>query len=439
MTAPAGPRVAIGLESMALGGCPINALDLASLLRGRGHQVSLFAVDSDAPTSIAPLIAQRGFDLTVLPARAGIGERARQIRAVARDHDVDVVHVFAPWLAPPLALALRSSPARVGVVTNWTMEAERYVPTWLPQVVGTQALRREVMTWHRAPVRLMEPPVDVGADRPDAVRGARFRSELGIAADELVVGVVSRLDRIMKAEGILAAIRATTALPDLPIRLVVVGDGDARGSIEAAAAAANQRLGRPATILTGASMDPRGAYDGADVVLGMGGSALRALAHARPLVVLGEQGFCRLFEPGSAAYFYEHGFYGRGHAEDVVPVLARILRGLVDPDRREQLGSFGRTEVDARFSLAAATDALEGLYEDALARPTGLTVRWVDTATRQLRTAARGLRTHDRGYLARGVLGRRAVTHPGPRGSRSDRGVGHRFPPQSHQSIEGVR
>ena len=50
----------------------------------------------------------------------------------------------------------------------------------------------------------------------------------------------------------------------------------------------------------------------ADLVLGMGSSALRALAIARPLIVQGELGFSEVFEPATSEMFMRQGFYGLG-------------------------------------------------------------------------------------------------------------------------------
>ena len=100
----------------------------------------------------------------------------------------------------------------------------------------------------------------------------------------------------------------------------------------------------------------------------MGGSALRALAFAKPLVVQGEQGFWELLTPDTLPLFLEQGWYGVGPGtQGGAQRLAQILRGLLlDESRRRTLGSFGLTTVRERFSLTRAALVLEDFYSAAI-------------------------------------------------------------------------
>jgi glycosyltransferase involved in cell wall biosynthesis len=180
--------------------------------------------------------------------------------------------------------------------------------------------------------------------------------------------LVSRLAVALKLEGIERAIAAAALLADTGVRLVIVGDGPARDRVERAARAVNAASGEPTVTLTGELADPRPAYAAADVVLGMGGSALRAMAFAKPVVVLGEIGFAELLTPESAAVFLWQGFYGLGDGNTQPQPLVRILRSLLaDPGRRAELGAFARELVESRFSLVSAGERQERFYQDWLA------------------------------------------------------------------------
>ena len=183
--------------------------------------------------------------------------------------------------------------------------------------------------------------------------------------------MVSRLAVELKLEGLLAAVAAVADLAgDLPVHLAVVGDGPARAELARAAAAANARRGRPVVHLLGELLDPRPAYAEADVVLGMGSSALRAMAYARPLVVQGEAGFWETLTPESAPRFCWQGWYGVGDGSPGAPRLAGLLRELLgDRARRADLGAFARQLVVDRFSLTRAAAAQEAVYAAALAAP----------------------------------------------------------------------
>lgn len=178
--------------------------------------------------------------------------------------------------------------------------------------------------------------------------------------------IVSRLVRELKLEGILTTIHAVARLAQSwPLHLTVVGDGAERDTVAAAAAEANQGRKVPVVALTGEVADPRAAYDAADVCVGMGGSALRSLAFAKPIVIQGEGGFFELLTPDSLGQFLHQGFYGLGSWDQAAATLrlCELLEQLArDPDRRRELGVWGRNLVVSRFSLENAARVQEEIY-----------------------------------------------------------------------------
>jgi len=186
--------------------------------------------------------------------------------------------------------------------------------------------------------------------------------------------IVCRLVSALKLEGLLAACDAVgeLAASGIKVQLAVVGDGPARPAVEQAAAAANTRAGHRVVALAGQLGDPRPAYAAADVILGMGGSALRGLAFGKPLIVQGERGFWELLTPDSVHMFLRQGWYGLGIDTDGriagAARLVKILRGLLnDPSAQARLGDYGRTLAVERFGLSRAAAIQEEVYMAAVA------------------------------------------------------------------------
>lgn len=101
----------------------------------------------------------------------------------------------------------------------------------------------------------------------------------------------------------------------------------------------------------------------------MGGSALRAIAFGKPLIVLGIQGFVRPLLPSTAKEFLFNGFFGTGCGDLDPRPLAADIRQLADrPEMRSELGDFGRQLVLDRFSLMSASAKLEAVYSTAVAQ-----------------------------------------------------------------------
>ena len=162
------------------------------------------------------------------------------------------------------------------------------------------------------------------------------------------------------------------AITEKPVRLVIVGDGQASDAVARRAADVNAAAGRNAILLTGGLADPAPAYAAADIIVGQGGSALRGMAFAKPLVVIGEEGFSELLTPESAPIFLRQGWYGLGPGSfgSGVSALRLAIDSLVNaPELRRELGLFGRRLVEERFSLTHAAQVLEQTYMSAIRDP----------------------------------------------------------------------
>jgi glycosyltransferase involved in cell wall biosynthesis len=204
----------------------------------------------------------------------------------------------------------------------------------------------------------------------------------------------------MKGESLTYSLQAVRSLGrELPLRLLVVGDGTARERLAQLAAEVNAELGREAVTLTGAMRDPRAAYAAADIVLGMGSSALRALAYGKPLIVLGERGFAMGFTRETAAQFLHTGFYGTGHGVPGADLLAQAIRQWAgQPLQLQGLGEFSREFVVEHYALEVISRQLNDVCVAALARPKRVSRMVFDA----LRTTAI--------YLRERRFGRRAST-----------------------------
>lgn len=349
------------------GGSQRNAVDLAMRLVQRGHEVTIATPEAMA---LPPAISERVIGYGALRPSP---TRISRIRSLVRSMKPDVVHAYEwpPILETLYALGPRSSVGVLGTVLSMSVAPE--TPRSVPLLVGTPSMRdRWQSEWH-APIDICLPPVDLAGDRRDPLAAARFRADLGIGRDEFVVVAVSRVARAMKLSGLLQTMRAV-AQCGAGIRLVIVGDGDAMPHVRAAARALNQMVGAPRIGLTGARLDPRSAYSAADLVVGMGGSALRAMAHERPVIVVGESGFAQPADQQTIDHFGRFGFFGVGSDEsDPVGALARQIDAIRNnPAYRHQLGRLGREYVAAHHSDDRITDGVEA----ALARSIHLGSRW---------------------------------------------------------------
>jgi glycosyltransferase involved in cell wall biosynthesis len=264
---------------------------------------------------------------------------------------------------------------------------QRVLPKSPVTTYGTPEFVAHAVAMGRRRARLLVPPVDTRLNAPGITNTGALRARYGLDADELTLVAVSRLCPDMdKADGLARVIRAVQALAgELRLRFVIVGDGESRPALEQQAAAVNAALGRLAIVLTGEMLDPRAAYELADVVVGMGGSALRGMAFAKPVIVLGGAGFAELVTPQTASSFQYKGIYGIGDGAWENANLVQHLRSLaISPTLRRHLGEFSRSFVAEHFSLERVSDDLNRYCHEAVANPLALSSRIIDV----VRTAA---------------------------------------------------
>ena len=197
-------------------------------------------------------------------------------------------------------------------LTVMSMAVAPFLPKMVPLIVGTERLRERCQANSFQDVTLIEPPVNIHLNSPSFDAGD-FRTRYGIPNNSILVAVVCRLVPELKLEGLLCACRVIGQLrtEGYNVHLAIVGDGPARTDVEQEAACANS-LSSNSVSLIGALDDPRAAYATADIILGMGGSALRGMAFAKPLIVQGEAGFWKLCDSSSLSMFLDAGWYGIG-------------------------------------------------------------------------------------------------------------------------------
>jgi hypothetical protein len=161
------------------------------------------------------------------------------------------------------------------VLTDMQMLLQRVLPRSLHTTFGTPELVRQAQAAGHPHATLLLPPVDTRINAPGRTPDHGFRQQWSVSPTEITLVTVSRLEDSMKGESLTYSLQAVRSLGrELPLRLLVVGDGTARERLTQLAAEVNAELGREAVTLTGAMRDPRAAYAAADIVLGMGSSAL---------------------------------------------------------------------------------------------------------------------------------------------------------------------
>jgi glycosyltransferase involved in cell wall biosynthesis len=360
-------RILVYPHELGMGGSQINALELASAVRNLGHEVFVFATAGILIEKVQELSLQF---IEAPPRRYGVDPATiRKLTSTVRSLDIDLVHPYewAPSVETAFGPALRRG--TTSVMTVLSMDVPDFLPRHFPLIVGTHGLAEDERR-RRTNVHVIEPPIDTAYNKPGAT--AMTRRQLGISDGELVISIVGRLSTDLgKLEGVRTAVEVADRLAGrFPVTLLVAGDGPGLMEIQAAAQDINRRQGRNVIRVSGNVVDPRPLYDAADVVLGMGSSALRGMSYGKPLIVQGTAGFWRLSCPEHEGQFLMDGWFGHGSGgSGALALEALLIRLITDGGLRTTLGAYNRRLVEDRFSLEQAALRLESIYLRAAKAP----------------------------------------------------------------------
>lgn len=370
-------KILVYPHDLSIGGSQLNAVEIAAAVQERGHSIAIIG----SPGQLETRIAELGIEFIELPppGRRPSPRTVREIRRLISERKIDAIHGYE-WPPSLEALMACHGSRATAVSTVLSMSVAPFLPKGLPLMVGTEQIAEAERSFGRSTVALMEPPVDTRLNSPQIeLPVEQFVTDWGLRRDYRTIVIVSRLAHEMKLEGILSAMSAVAEVSGTTrAQLLIAGAGPAEPEVRLRANAVNQSVGERRVVLTGELQDPRCAYAVADVVLGMGGSALRGMAFGKPLIVQGEEGFWKTLKPDTLHEFLWQGWYGvgSGAAHGVSQLRSELEPLLRDGARRTELGNFALATLRSRFSLdAAATNQID-FYENAIRRATTTGDKW---------------------------------------------------------------
>lgn len=354
-------KILVFAHRLELGGTQANAIQLAANLRDRhGMQVVFHAT----PGPLQDMLKARKLDLVGAPdSRLHPSfARMRILRDLVRREQPDLIHAWDWWQGIEAYCAVNLPMQIPLIISDMQLTLTHLLPRHIPTTFGVSAVQKQAVQegWQRS--FYMPPSVDLTANAPGALDRAPCRSALGIKGRQVVIVAVSGLSHRVKDDSLARAIDSVHQMgKELPLRLIIVGDGAARADLQHHATRTNRHLRRTAVTLHGAMTDPRRAYAAADIVLGTGSSALTGMAFGKPVVVTGHRGFARIFDEGTAGWFSENSMHGVGDNDDGAAMRQAIQRLAPNASLRKELGAFGRSYVVQHHDLNHLTDQFAGI------------------------------------------------------------------------------
>ena len=298
-----------------------------------------------------------------------------QVRQIIRRLGVDVVHAH-DYKANGLALAMAYAEGIVPLSTahGWTGHTlrerclyyplDRRVLARFPRVIAVSSEIRDTLLRAGTPpsrITVLLNGIDPDAFRRDDRLAARLRQELGLAPEDTVIGAVGRLEPQKNFPLLMRAVHALRARHSR-LRLVIVGEGSARASLEQLRTALGLER---ACHLLGHQRDVKRLHHAFDLFVqssdyeGTPNAVLEAMAMETPVVATDVGGTSELARSGEHALIVP--------PRDLEALTAAVTTALDDRDATARRAQSARRRIEHELSFRARTRALEDIYL-ALAR-----------------------------------------------------------------------
>lgn len=385
----ASARVLIVVDGLGLSGKTKSLVDLACALDRIRYQAQVCSFDSEN-SELAGRLAEAGVPVHRVPCRDGLDVTAPwRLGAIVRRVRPDVVHCYnpRPMLYGGLAARGLGVHATVGTLSAFACHVPDRPYAFLPEPLRTASRRNRAR--NRMTSLLMRrlavvsrslgerycrynnistdklrvipygvPSADV-IPRPGNGPAADARRELGFAPADILVGSVGRLveqkDYPMQLRGF-----ALAAAQDPRLRMVLVGDGPLRATLEALAA----ELGIAARVtFAGQRADVPRILPALDIFVmtskfePYGVALLEAKAAGRPIVATAVNEIPEILSFGRCGLLVPPG--------DPAALADALLSLSGDAGRRDELSRLVFAEAREQHAFPAMLAAYQDLYDEA--------------------------------------------------------------------------
>jgi glycosyltransferase involved in cell wall biosynthesis len=310
------------------------------------------------------VVERHSFDRAIWP----------QLRRIVREKGIQIIHAHdfkTDVLTLPLARTEGAIP--LSTVHGWSGESrkerlyyivDKLVLARYPRLIAVSGrIRQELVRYGANPARIVLVPngIDDELFKPDSRIRATARARLGVAAGDILIGAVGRLETVKNYDLLLSAFaRIVLAHPET--RLVIAGDGPCR---EALARQIDESGIGGACILLGHRTDVAELYQAFDLFVqssrseGSPNAVLEAMALGAPVVAT---------DVGGTGDLIENGVHGRLVApNDADALRTAMLDVLRDPDAARARARQARARVERDLSFAVRMHRVEGVYDDLMA------------------------------------------------------------------------
>ncbi|HEY0041878.1 MAG TPA: glycosyltransferase [Flavisolibacter sp.] len=392
------PRILRILNRMAIGGPVLNATYLTKYLSPEFETLLVVGAKEDHEKSASYIAQQLGIDVVTIPQMKRAVHPVNDfsafqaIRKLIRDFQPDVVHTHAskPGVLGRLAASVEGVPAIVhtfhghtfnsyfnSVASNFYINTERLLARKSSAIIAiSETQKKELVEDFRIAPEEKFRMIQLGLDLDKFTTGqeekrAKFRTEFGVAEDEIAIGIIGRLVPIKNHNLFLKSIAHVLANTNKKIKAFIIGDGESRSGLEATAkelglgfSTQDDAVHPHPIVFTSWRSDVDVINAGLDIVTltslneGTPVSLIEAQAANKPIVSTRVGGIRDIVIEGKTALLAD--------IDDHVTFCQHLLNLVQDDSLRATLGTDSSYSVMRRFSYQRLVKDVSDLYYQLL-------------------------------------------------------------------------
>ncbi len=365
---------------MDVGGCQINAINLAKALKDKGHEITFISQPG--------VLVQRLYSLGIqyYPIKYDVRHPSfalmKELADYVKNHGIDIIQAFdsVPILEAYGSQLWHDQPV-YGMITSQRMPVfklprKREIAMVNPNV---RDLYIRELKWPPEKLTLITERLDCDYYSPQNVEETNLFKKFNLTIGIPVVSIISRLDPA-KWPTLDVFINTAKQWQEkdeclVPVQFVIVGDGPE-----------NLRLRKTiresklddSIIYLGEVLDIPNIMNISSIVIGMASTCQQGLACGRPVIAIGEKGYSEIvnedtFEKLSSYHFNLHDKKQDNPVENLSMLIKRIIS---NPVYMRDLEKFGRNVALQKFDSRIGAEKLASIYDRLRERNTAKTFKF---------------------------------------------------------------
>jgi len=366
-------------SSPSWGGMEMHLPILSEVLQRRKHRV--FVVCSPGTMTMKDALS-RGLRVFPLKIRGYFDPFAiSKLAGFIRDKQIDLIHSHYSkdlWTIVPAMRLARRVPIilmkHIGTGHPKKDFLHRRIYNEVSHIIAnSEVIRRNLIATHpisEDKVSVIHLGIDLEIYNPKRFNRSEIRGGLGIGSEELVIGIVGRLQR---CKGYLEFLHMAKGVLKFHsnLKFLMVGGpsrGEEREAREILQKVDELGLGEK-TIVTGYRKDVPMLMRAMDIFVfpshaeAFGLVLIEAMAMGLPVVSSNCDGVLDIVEDGATGVLVP--------PKNVEGLTQAVLHLIQNPDLRRSLGEAGRRRVEERFSIETMVDRIEAVYQKVLSHAGG--------------------------------------------------------------------